>query len=201
MTRNCKDGLQPAVDGRVLRSERSRQSIVDALVELVGEGVLTPTGAQIAERADVGIRTVFRHFDDMDTLFVEVTARLEAESLPALESVPSGGTVAERVSEVVRIRCQVFERTSPYWRSTAVNQFRSAYLSEEYASIAPRLRSNLRTWLPELSDAPVDVTDALELITSPEAWHRLRQEQKLGVKRATQAMYRAASAVCADLKD
>ncbi len=198
MTDASKEALA-SLDGRVRRSARSRQKIVDALVELVGEGVLTPTGAQIAERADVGIRTVFRHFDDMDTLFAEVTTRLDAESLPALEAVTSEGTVAERVAEVVRVRCQVFERTSPYWRSTAINRFRSAYLTEEYQSIAPKLRSNLRKWIPELASAPAEIADALEMIISPEAWHRLRHEQKLGLKRATQTMRRAALAVSRDL--
>jgi AcrR family transcriptional regulator len=199
MTGNLKS--ESAIDGRVLRSERSRQRIVDALVELVGEGLLTPTGSQIAERADVGIRTVFRHFDDMDTLFAEVSARLEAESLPALEAALQGGTLADRIAEVVRVRCQVFERTSPYWRSTVVNRFRSTYLREEFQSIAPKLRNNLRQRIPELSTADPETSDALEMIISPEAWHRLRHEQKLGIKRATQAVHVAAIALCREIED
>ena len=52
-------------DGRRLRSERSRQAIIDAMMELIGEGNLVPTAQQASERAGVGIRTVFRHFSDM----------------------------------------------------------------------------------------------------------------------------------------
>ena len=51
-------------DGRLLRSERSRQQIIDATQELVNEGVLVPTAQIVADRAEVGIRTVFRHFAD-----------------------------------------------------------------------------------------------------------------------------------------
>ena len=58
----------PPRDGRALRSERSRRPIVEALFALVGEGVLQPTAQQVADRAGVGIRTVFRHFEDMDAL-------------------------------------------------------------------------------------------------------------------------------------
>ena len=56
-------------DGRLLRSERSRHLIVEAMIELIDEGVLTPTAQQVAKRANVGIRSVFRHFDDMDSIF------------------------------------------------------------------------------------------------------------------------------------
>ncbi len=68
-----------ATDGRIQRSERSRTSIVQAILELIGEGSLSPTAQQVAERADVGVRTVFRHFSDMETLFATMNDRLVAE--------------------------------------------------------------------------------------------------------------------------
>ncbi len=37
----------PAPDGRRLRTERSRQAIIDAGLELIGEGVLAPTAQQV----------------------------------------------------------------------------------------------------------------------------------------------------------
>ena len=48
-------------DGRIQRSERSRETIVQAMLDLIGEGTLSPTAQQVAVRADVGVRTVFRH--------------------------------------------------------------------------------------------------------------------------------------------
>ena len=51
-------------------------SDIDALQELVHEGVLVPTAQTVAERAGVGIRTVFRHFDDMETLFATMDLQL-----------------------------------------------------------------------------------------------------------------------------
>ncbi|MDH4042395.1 MAG: TetR/AcrR family transcriptional regulator, partial [Gammaproteobacteria bacterium] len=62
-------GADKRPDGRLLRTERSRQLIIDALHDLINEGVLQPTAQTVAERAGVGIRTVFRHFADMETLF------------------------------------------------------------------------------------------------------------------------------------
>ena len=56
------------VDGRFRRSVRSRERILDALRELVSEGNLRPTGQQVAARASVSLRTVFRQFDDMEVI-------------------------------------------------------------------------------------------------------------------------------------
>ena len=56
----------PEADGRVLRGARTRERIVDAVFELVSEGTVRPTAEEVASRAGVGIRTVFRHFDDME---------------------------------------------------------------------------------------------------------------------------------------
>ena len=79
--RDSVNKLEPAddakkPDGRLLRSERSRQLIIDACQELVNEGVLVPTAQNVADRAGVGIRTVFRHFADMETLFSTMDTQL-----------------------------------------------------------------------------------------------------------------------------
>jgi AcrR family transcriptional regulator len=186
-------------DGRALRSERSRRKIVDALFDLVGDGNPMPTARQVAERADLGIRTVFRHFADMDSLFEEMAARLRSEVKESLGTEISDGTVSERLDELVRLRCQFYERVSPYWKATEAQRSRSSFLTETHESEAPKLRTNLFAWLPEFKTLPAELTDALEMIMSPEAWHRLRTEQKLGIKRAAAAMRRAAFSLCADV--
>ena len=57
------------VDGRRLRSDRSRQVIVESMLQLINDGNLVPTAQQIANHAKVGIRSVFRHFEDMEAIF------------------------------------------------------------------------------------------------------------------------------------
>jgi AcrR family transcriptional regulator len=188
-------------DGRALRSERSRQKIVDALFELTGEGTLMPTAKQVADRANLGIRTVFRHFADMDSLFEEMSLLLRREVRELLRAEISEGSVRERFEEMLRLRCLFYERISPYWKATEAQRSRSAFLTESHESEAPKLRANLAAWLPEFTVLPPEVSDALEMVTSPEAWHRLRTEQKLGVKRSAAAMREAAFALCKDVVD
>ena len=63
-------------DGRVKRSQDSQQRIVAALLELVSEGHMMPGAEQVAERAQIGLRSVFRHFKDMDSLYREMSNAL-----------------------------------------------------------------------------------------------------------------------------
>ena len=81
-------GTDSSVDGRRLRSVRSRGAIVNGLFELIGEGNLTPTTHQVAERANVGIRSVFRHFEDMEALYATLDERLTDELRPMLQRTP-----------------------------------------------------------------------------------------------------------------
>ena len=53
-------------DGRRQRSQRSRQKILEAMWALMLDGDMDPSAADIAEKAGVGLRSVFRHFEDMD---------------------------------------------------------------------------------------------------------------------------------------
>jgi AcrR family transcriptional regulator len=162
-TPSTRSGTAP--DGRALRSERSRRAIHEALFALVGEGVLQPTAQQVADRAGVGIRTVFRHFEDMDALLAEIHARV-----------------------LVARRATLFERVAAYKRSGDVQRWRSPFLRARHAALVRELRAALLRWLPELEDAPADFVEALDLAVSFEAWDRLRSEQRLGPARARAAL-------------
>ena len=175
---------RPASDGRVRRSQRSGLAIVDALMGLVGEGNVEPTAQQVAARAQVGIRTVFRRFSDMESLFAEMDARLQAEALPLLFSGRAAGTRAARARALVRQRAAFFERIAPYKRSGNLKRPRSPFLRERHALLVRGLRADLKRRLPEVLRAPQEVVDALDLATSFEAWDRLRTEQRLGPRRA-----------------
>lgn len=58
-------------DGRKLRSIKSQNIIVDALMQLIKKGILEPTAQQVADAAGISIRTVFRQMEDMETLFLK----------------------------------------------------------------------------------------------------------------------------------
>jgi AcrR family transcriptional regulator len=191
---------QPASDGRVRRSQRSGHAIVEALMELVGEGIREPTAQQVAARADVGIRTVFRRFSDMESLFAEMDARLQAEAVPLLLGGRPHGRLAERARALVQQRVAFFERIAPYKRSGNLKRWRSPFLRGRHTRLVRALRTDLLRWLPELRRAPAAIIDALDLATSFEAWDRLRSEQSLSSARAQAVVERMVLALVKELR-
>jgi AcrR family transcriptional regulator len=179
-----------SADGRARRRERSGRAIVDAMMALVSEGTLEPTAQQVAARARVGLRTVFRRFSDMESLFAEMGARVQAEALPLLADAGRGGDLGERARDLVHRRALLFERIAPYKRAANLRRWRSPFLLQCHAQLVGALRADLVRSLPELRRAGTGVTEALDLMTSFEAWDRLRTEQRLPRARAQAAVER-----------
>lgn len=175
---------EAGVDGRTRRAMRSREAIAVALFELVGEGWLQPTAQQVAERAGVGIRTVFRHFDDMDGLYALVDQRIEADAAELIYGGVPEGPIDARCRELIGRRVALFEKIGPYKRCGNLYRWRSDYLQARHARLVRDLRSDLVRWLPQLESAADDVVGAFDLACSFEAWDRLRTDQRLGRERA-----------------
>jgi AcrR family transcriptional regulator len=183
-------------DGRVRRRERNREAIVAALGEILGAGNLEPTAEQVADRAGVQARTLFRHFPDMASLHAELSSRLRAELLPLFAAVPTTGAPAERARLLVAARAAAFERIAPFKRAGNALRWRLRFLQEHHARLVRDLRRHLVHVLPELAGEEAALA-AFELATSFEAWDRLRSDQRLGHERAREAMEYAALAVLA----
>lgn len=178
-------------DGRVQRSERSRTAIVQAMLELIGEGSLSPTAQQVAERADVGVRTVFRHFSDMETLFATMNERLTADVHSLFVDGVQTGPYENRVDALIERRMGIFSALAPYMRSSTLQRWRSAFLQSEHERTIRVMRRDLRRWLPEIESAPTEIADALEMILSFDAWNRLRVDQRLSLKRTAVVLRQA----------
>ncbi len=182
-------------DGRVLRGERNREAIVEAIVSLIQDTETQPTAREVAERAGVQPRTVFRHFQDMETLNSEVAARVAREVLPILREVESEGPVDVRLRSLVRTRAEVYERIAPFRRVSRGLRPRSAYVEEDHATLVRQLKENLAAVLPEVRSLPAPLAESLELLVSFEAWDRLRADQKLSPNQARRAVEHAALAL------
>src|SRR5882672_2381153 len=61
------------IDGRRLRSARTKQLIIEAYLTLLRESPQIPTAATIAERAGYSVRSVFERFPDLHALRVAAT--------------------------------------------------------------------------------------------------------------------------------
>jgi AcrR family transcriptional regulator len=61
------------LDGRRLRSARTRQLIIEAYLALLRENPRIPTAASIAQRAGCSVRSIFERFPDLHALRVAAT--------------------------------------------------------------------------------------------------------------------------------
>lgn len=186
----------PSSDGRLLRSERTKQRIADALYELLGEGELEPSAQKVADRAGIGIRSVFRLFEDMDALYATVNARLERDLEPMLQASPGEDiSLSKRTESLVAERVVLYEHFGPYLRATNRHRDRSKFLSAQYRQSVLLLRDRLLGWLPEVRGASAELVEALDQTLSFEAWDRMRKDQRLSKSRAEAAMHFAAAAL------
>lgn len=188
MSTSAESKTAAVPDGRRLRSERSRQAIIDACQELTAEGVLGPTAQQMADRAGMGIRSFFRHFSDMEDLF----ATIDAQSRESFEAMFVGGdrsgTLEQRIQHAVERHAEAYEKQKNSIRSTLAQMWRYKVLRKSYARYQRGLRQDLDDWLPELKAVSRPDREAVDALASAEMWLRLRDQQGLSRKVAIEVL-------------
>ena len=173
-----------ALDGRRRRGRDNRARIVAAMMEIFRNGQIAPSAEQVAAQADVGLRTVFRHFQDMDSLYREMSVVIEAQLRTIIERPLKNSAWPERIYELIGRRALAFETIAPYRRAADAFRHRSKFLGADADRLAIELRAKLVKALPPETAGDLPTLEALDLLMSFEAWSRLRREQGLSVERA-----------------
>ncbi|MFA6117740.1 MAG: TetR/AcrR family transcriptional regulator [Sphingomonas sp.] len=178
-----------SADGRRRRSESSRDKIVEAMLALVAEGQITPSAEQVAGRASVGLRSVFRHFKDMESLYAAMTARLARNYEMWLVPYTSNEWRGQ-LSETTERRLSTYEKLMPFKRAADAHRHESATIQAEHARTLAFMRAKLKSILPEEIAGDALTFEAIDLLLSFETWQRLRMDQKLSARKA-EAVVRA----------
>lgn len=177
-------------DGRRQRSRTSRARIVAAMLDLVARGEVAPSAAQVAEVAGVGLRSVFRHFADMDALFREMSEAIEAQVLPVLLRPPQGESWKARIGDLAERRAQIFEMIMPYRISASLRRFESPYLMQDYRRMLRLEAQTLEAYLPAAVQSDTAGAQALGVILSFATWRLLRHDRGLAVDEARMVVQR-----------
>lgn len=170
------------LDGRRARTERSRQAIIDAMLALIEEGNLQPSAQQVSERANVGIRSVFRHFSEMEQLFVLAEEQTRAKDAALFAGGDREGGLEERIFHAVERHADGYEAKANMMLSVQAQRWRYSVLRRNYGRAQRRLRKDLDDWLPELEDVDLETREAIDALASFEMWYRLREHQGLSRK-------------------
>ncbi len=188
-------------DGRHARRSKNRSKIIHAFKELVRDGQASPTAKEVALRAGVGLRTVYRCFDDMGSLYQELVQDLHGEFLPRAALDLDTGDRALRLERLLTNRSAVFGDMEPFLLASEVKRHVYKTLAEDYAYLLTMERERLAFVVNPDETLPIEMVEALNAVTGFSFWRRLRIEQGLDREMAGRVMSRTAHAILASQRD
>jgi AcrR family transcriptional regulator len=166
---------------RNIRARRNHDRILDALLELLAEGVHDPRAQQIASRAGVVVRTVFHHFPDVMSIYREATIRQAVTLLPRLVPFDPFLDVMERTVALVDKRDEIYTQMAPLRRALRTNTDDSFIDLRECVALRTAMtRQVRRTYEYELRmhADPLEALSRLDAATSFEIWDYFRLIQR-----------------------
>ncbi len=177
--------------------------MLDAALELFGEGMLEPGAAEVAERSGVSLRSVYRYFDDTDALIRAAVARSIEKVRPLFELDRLGeGPLQERVERIVAGRVRLHDEVAPMVRATLQRAPTNVILRDTHERNLAALRRQVEAMFgPELDAlAPEDaheVAAALDILLGFQSIEHLRRIRGFSVDETRRALARAVSSVLA----
>lgn len=174
---------------RAQSTAETRERILRAGMDLWGERLTLSIGlADVAERAQVTVRTVLRHFGSREGLF-DAIAEFAREIVVAERQAPVGDT-----SAATRIIVEHYELRG----DVVLRMLEEANVDERIAAFAARGRRLHRDWVrtvfaPQLEQSAADDRAALEdllvVATDVYTWKLLRRDAGLSRARTEERMH------------
>lgn len=189
-------GQSRRFDGRRLRSERTRQLIIEAYLTLLAANVRAPTASQIAEQAGYSVRSIFERFTDLRVLGLAAADHAIAAGQAAATAQDVDGDRPTRIKAHVRTRAVACQKWLPMWRAMIDTQEQLAELKDRVALVRRANLARLKLmYAPELSALPAperkQMLFALGALTSFESWNQLRVDYGLSMEAAQAVWYTA----------
>lgn len=164
------------------------------MLALMGEIGDIPTISQIADRAGVGLRTLYQHFPEATALYAATFDHVITTTLATMPPVSPEGPLPDRIAGFVERRSRVCETWAPIWRVA----LRFAVHDEGFRERVERINQLLRAraqilYSVELAALPPAsqtlALDALMSLTEMDAWEHLRAQCHRDVE-AARAVWR-----------
>lgn len=191
-------------DGRTARRERNREAVVTALLDLYREGVMMPSADDIAARAGVSARSLFRYFADVDDLAFAAVARQAEHLMPllALDLDPEA-PLDDRIDAFVAARIRLLEAMGEVGRVARFRARLQPVVAEGLARVREVMREHVVVALePALAGRPdaerQAVVAAADVLCSWEAHDLMRNDQGLDATATAAAMGLALRRLLAD---
>jgi TetR/AcrR family transcriptional regulator of autoinduction and epiphytic fitness len=190
------DRAVKAVDGRTARADNTRRRIVSSMIALIEEGHLRPTAAAIADRAEVSVRSVFQHFNDLGALFQAAADSTMHRVWSLVRPIPDSGTLDERLDALLAMRWDIYDHIAAIRRAASLIEDQLPMFVEGRTQFRHMLRGVIeRVFAGELAhldaDAKQESLDAMVVVCEFEFMEVLRRQMELPRDKAMAAQRRA----------
>ena len=179
-------------DGRASRAARTRLAVVDALLALNEKGNLRPTAREIAAEAGVSLRSIYVHFDDVESLLVAAAVRHGEHLISLARPVPTEGPIDRRVAALVANRRTLYEAGSGVRRAALAQEPFSPALQRALEAGRKAGRAEIdNVFAAEIAAAGphgARLRQALAVTIGSTTWDELRRHQKLTAEEAEEQL-------------
>ena len=161
-------------DGRFARSKKTKDAIVRALLKLL-RNTPFPTAEQVAKESKIGLRTVYRQFKDMESIYLS----LHEECMHSLGQIFNSDVdldrpFNERVSFAIRERFTIYEKYETLFIATISNSARLPTLVNQVAESYQIMRERFIKIVPEIENLSTIKSDLLFTRILFPSWFSLR---------------------------
>jgi TetR/AcrR family transcriptional regulator of autoinduction and epiphytic fitness len=183
------------VDGRTARSERTRNAIVDAHLQLIGEGDMRPTADRVAKLAGVSLRALWSHFADMEALMAASGQRVLEQRDASYRPIPADLPLADRIEAFCHQRARLLEEIGPAARASALKEPFSSGLQRYRKLHTSRVRDELTSTFPAEIGSDEELLNALTAASLWPTWATWRDAMSLPVDASRAALARVVTAL------
>ena len=161
-------------DGRFARSKKTKDAIVRALLKLL-RNTPFPTAEQVAKESKIGLRTVYRQFKDMESIYLS----LHEECMHSLGQIFNSDVdldrpFNERVCFAIRERFTIYEKYETLFIATISNSARLPTLVNQVAESYQFMRERFIKIVPEIENLSTIKSDLLFTRILFPSWFSLR---------------------------
>ncbi|MFW6262358.1 MAG: TetR/AcrR family transcriptional regulator [Spirochaetota bacterium] len=192
----------PVADGRRTRQLENKAKVIRAMLDLLRETGEVPSVEDVADRAHVSRRSVFRFFANRELLLratIDLMSAEVRERFPMPE--PSGGPIADRIARFVEHRADYYEFITPVRRIAERKKDVAAPIREAQARARTAEREHIAAYFADLGPRPGNDRerwiDAVWLVASWNAWAALRLDYGRSVGQAREVVERSLRAIVA----
>lgn len=140
-------------DGRKLRSESTADHILNTVIMIARKGDIDSMSFNyIAKEANIGTRTIFRHFKDQESLQESLDQKLGEEFTSYFSKINKEDNLESRIENVSSTLIQFFIKNQNIIRWTLRNIWRDKNLRQNMFSWNQILRNFVYTILPEIKE-------------------------------------------------